>query len=308
MGKVSLMVLGSLLVAAGSAWGGNFVAPGDGTVYDSSSSLLWQQTENARMSWEAATDRCEGLTLAGRSNWRLPTKEELLTLVDRTRTDPAVDIRYFPKTKSTAYWTSTREKERIWGVGFSDGEEFVFGGTDLALYVRCVADAVGGAVPVASAPVPPKAPAAASPAKPAVPVKTAKASSPAPVAVASPETAGAQAPLPDPADTLRKWASAWEKQDVAAYLSFYGPRFAPPGKVGRGEWEKQRHRALTRPKWIKLDLGDLEVDRSGDQVRLEFVQAYRSDVFRDKVRKAIVLGRDGDRWAIVSEETLPPSP
>lgn len=309
MKKVLVMVLGSFLAAVGTGWAGNFIAPGDGTVYDPANTLLWQQTENARMSWQAAADRCEGLNLAGRSDWRLPTKEELLTIVDRSRTDPAADIRYFPKTKSTAYWTSSREKDRIWGIGFSDGEEFVFGGTELALYVRCVADAKGEPAPaVAAAPSPAKTAPPALPTKPAVPGRPVKATAQAPASAATAPTVPPAAPLPDPAVTLRRWAEAWAKQDVAAYLSFYGPKFVPPGNQGRSQWEQQRQRALTRPKWIKVEFGELEVARTGDEVRLEFVQTYRSDVYRDRVRKALVLGRDGERWAIVSEEALASRP
>lgn len=309
MKKISLLVIGGCLAALGTARGGDFVSPGDGTVYDRSTKLLWQQSENARMSWQAAVDRCEGLTLAGRDDWRLPTKEELTGLVDRKRTDPSIDIQYFPKTKSTAYWTSTREEDRIFGIGFGDGEEFVFGGTELALYVRCVAEAKGSPAAVAAAspakvPPPAPVPSPARPVRPLQPVKAAKTQAPPPAPTAAPP---ASSPLPDPGETMKRWADAWAKQDVATYLSFYGRKFTPPGNQGRSHWEQQRHRALTRPKWIKVELGDMEVDRSGDQVRLEFVQTYRSDVFQDKIRKAVVMVREGDRWAILSEETLPSS-
>lgn len=311
MKRLSILLIGGCLAVTGTAWGGNFAAPGDGTVVDRSTKLLWQQSENARMSWQAAVDRCEGLTLAGRSDWRLPSKEELLGLVDRKRTDPAIDIQYFPKTKSTAYWTSSREEDRIFGVGFSDGEEFVFGGTELALYVRCVADAKESPAAVAaiSPAKTPSAPAVAPAAKPVTPIQPPRVAKLPPTQPApAPAAAPASSSLPDPGETIRRWADAWAKKDVATYLSFYGRKFTPPGNQGRGQWEQQRHRALTRPKWIKVELGDLEVARTGDQVRLEFVQTYRSDVFRDQVRKSVVMVREGDRWAIQSEETLPLSP
>lgn len=293
MKRISLMVLGGCL-AAGFAWGGDFVAPGDGTVYDRSTKLLWQQAENARMVWQAAADRCEDLTLAGRSDWRLPTKEELATLVDRNRTDPAADTRFFPKTKSTAYWTGSREKDRIWGIGFSDGEEFIFGGTELALYVRCVAEAKEPPAMVAAAPAE-----AAPPQPPAKPLKPVPAEKPAAPAKA------ASSQDPEAAETLRRWADAWARQDVAAYLSFYGRKFDPPGSLGRSQWEEQRQRALTKPRWIKVELKNLKASALPEyRVRVEFLQTYRSDVFQDRVRKAVVLVREGDRWEILSEETL----
>ena len=39
--------------------------------------------------------------------WRLPSIQELLSIVDYTRCDPAIDTERFPETKSGAYWTST---------------------------------------------------------------------------------------------------------------------------------------------------------------------------------------------------------
>lgn len=57
-------------------------------------------------------------------DWRLPTREELLTIVDLSRHDPAIDTEKFPDTKSEPYWTSTpcawNDKAR-WVVGFGLG-------------------------------------------------------------------------------------------------------------------------------------------------------------------------------------------
>ena len=39
--------------------------------------------------------------------WRLPTREELQSILDLSRHDPAIDTGLFPDTKSCAYWTST---------------------------------------------------------------------------------------------------------------------------------------------------------------------------------------------------------
>jgi hypothetical protein len=49
---------------------------------------------------------CAGLSLAG-TNWRLPSKAELETLVDDTRFNPAIDVTAFPNTVPSAYVTST---------------------------------------------------------------------------------------------------------------------------------------------------------------------------------------------------------
>jgi len=56
--------------------------------------------------------------------WRLPTVTELQSLVDRSRSDPAIDTAKFPDTKSDWYWTSTPcawNKNARWVVDFSYG-------------------------------------------------------------------------------------------------------------------------------------------------------------------------------------------
>ncbi|UHQ21931.1 DUF1566 domain-containing protein [Lysobacter sp. 5GHs7-4] len=55
---------------------------------------------------------------------RLPTRVELLSLVDDTRSDPAIDTDRFPDTQCAAYWTRTplaSDPSYAWFVGFNDG-------------------------------------------------------------------------------------------------------------------------------------------------------------------------------------------
>jgi len=62
---------------------------------------------------------------AGFTDWRLPTVEELLTLVDRTRHHPAIDTDAFPSCKGGWYWSSTVDAESpsvcAWFVYFNYG-------------------------------------------------------------------------------------------------------------------------------------------------------------------------------------------
>jgi len=56
--------------------------------------------------------------------WRLPTRQELESLLDLSREDPAIDTSKYPDTKSCAYWTSTPcawNDAARWVVSFSLG-------------------------------------------------------------------------------------------------------------------------------------------------------------------------------------------
>ena len=82
---------------------------GDGTVIDHTTGLMWTIDDIAddRMNWNDADAAAKAVTLGGFNDWRLPTRQELLTLVDDTRFGPAIDTAAFPRCKSAWYWTST---------------------------------------------------------------------------------------------------------------------------------------------------------------------------------------------------------
>src|SRR6185312_11729216 len=82
---------------------------GDGTVTDNVTKLVWQKavTSSQAFAWCDAINYCATLTLAGRT-WRLPTRIELLSLVDFTRGNPAIDTTAFPGLPGGKYhWTSS---------------------------------------------------------------------------------------------------------------------------------------------------------------------------------------------------------
>ncbi len=71
---------------------------------------MWQQaTAPGTYTWEQALAYCEKLlgTLAGHTDWRLPTAKELASLADNSRYNPAINITYFPDTVASDYWSST---------------------------------------------------------------------------------------------------------------------------------------------------------------------------------------------------------
>lgn len=94
-------------------------------VEDSGTGLIWSVAETKPMSWKQAIAHAKKLKLCGLKGWQLPTCDQLLTLVDRTRINPATDIGVFPDCKGGWYWTSTpyagSPGEYGWGVSFGNG-------------------------------------------------------------------------------------------------------------------------------------------------------------------------------------------
>jgi len=69
-----------------------FVDNRDQTVTDSCTGLVWQKRAPLQVfRWEEALKYCEGLSLAGHDDWRLPNIRELESIVDYGRWDPAFD-------------------------------------------------------------------------------------------------------------------------------------------------------------------------------------------------------------------------
>jgi len=93
---------------SGESIGRTFTDNLDGTVTDNVTGLVWQQEDDDQTrNWEGALAYCEDLDLAGHSDWRLPDVKELLSIVDNTRYNPAIDTTVFPGTDSSHYWSSS---------------------------------------------------------------------------------------------------------------------------------------------------------------------------------------------------------
>lgn len=115
--------------------GGGFPASdwkdnGDGTVLDNRSGLYYQKCSNGQandtscsgalgtVTWQNALIYCNNLTLAGRK-WRLPNVNELVGLIDLTRTTtPYINPTYFPGVPADGanqyyFWASTTNVPNI---------------------------------------------------------------------------------------------------------------------------------------------------------------------------------------------------
>jgi hypothetical protein len=112
----------------------------DGTITDDGTGLIWQQTDDEPLSWEASLTYCENLTISRYNDWRLPNIKELNSIVDVTKKPAAIDTEYFGSWNAP-YWTSTTNPGILypgkWYVDFNDGLTFTAIKYEFA-FVRCV--------------------------------------------------------------------------------------------------------------------------------------------------------------------------
>ena len=118
-------------------------------VSDETTGLQWQDdavVKTTTMNWTSAIDYCENtLVLGGYTDWRLPNKNEMLSIDDRSRYDPAIDDRVFINTASNSFWSSyywssttiASNSDYAWVVYFYYGHPYAHAKTDSS-YVRCV--------------------------------------------------------------------------------------------------------------------------------------------------------------------------
>ncbi|NWF65785.1 MAG: DUF1566 domain-containing protein [Chloroflexi bacterium] len=125
---------------------GNYADNHNGTVIDLDTGLVWQQgdaqNDQGGHSWETALAYCEDLTLGGWDDWRLPNIQEIKTIVDYSRLEPAINPIFGSGSFSLDYWSSTTS---VWiaqvdyaqSVDFSEGR-IQHSRKSSANYVRCV--------------------------------------------------------------------------------------------------------------------------------------------------------------------------
>ena len=127
--------LGSLGLYTPSA---DFTDNGNGTITHQKTSLTWKRCAEGQ-TWTGAT--CSGTasatawanavamtqTYAGATDWRLPTQNELLTFVEWSATNPAINTAIFPNTPASYFWSASAyagSSDYAWSVPFYFGYGF----------------------------------------------------------------------------------------------------------------------------------------------------------------------------------------
>jgi hypothetical protein len=109
-------------------------------VTDNVTGLVWQRAVPPdQYDWTSAVAYCDQLALAGRSDWRLPARIELLSLIDFTAWAD-IDGTAFPDTPADRFWTCSQQAKNpvsAWAVVFNAGFVATYEKQNRS-YVRCV--------------------------------------------------------------------------------------------------------------------------------------------------------------------------
>ena len=90
-----------------------------------------QDCANAPCNTQALVDAVNQQGWCGAHDWRLPTREELRSLVDYRipYPGPSLDRRYFPHARAQFHWSATpsaANPEEAWGIGFAFGFDYAY--------------------------------------------------------------------------------------------------------------------------------------------------------------------------------------
>jgi Protein of unknown function (DUF1566) len=81
---------------------------GGAAVLDRETGLVWEQSPSTTGDiWYGQSVHCINLNTGGRTGWRLPTIQELLSLVDRSQSNPSLPSGHPFTVQSSAYWSAT---------------------------------------------------------------------------------------------------------------------------------------------------------------------------------------------------------
>jgi hypothetical protein len=115
---------------------------GEGIVTEHVTGLMWEDTESVtteKYNWTAAKKHCANLILFDATDWKLPTRKELATLLDYGKTNSKIDNNFI-QTASDVYWTRTEAKwadNKAMAISFKFANQYP-ASRATSYYVRCV--------------------------------------------------------------------------------------------------------------------------------------------------------------------------
>lgn len=101
---------------------------GGTVIVDKMTRLIWEgksrSNGNQTYQWKEAKNYCKRLKHGGYTDWRLPTAEELLSIVSYAHHGPSIHRKAFPNTSSSYYWTDSsdiQKPEKARAINFNNG-------------------------------------------------------------------------------------------------------------------------------------------------------------------------------------------
>jgi len=110
----------------------------DGSIIDKQSGLMWtkcpiglsgaqcQRGQTQKHTWLAALDVATNFDFLNKQDWRLPSKNELMSLVDASCSPTLIDHSIFPDSDISIFWSSSKRRDDNLAqyVDFKDGLEY----------------------------------------------------------------------------------------------------------------------------------------------------------------------------------------
>jgi len=112
-------------------------------IIDDKTYFMWQdvpENKGTLHTWSDAKEYCKALELDGFDDWWLPSEEELVTIIDTSRSKGRMIKKGFIYFKPRYYWTSTTyswNAPHAWAVSFKNGMSISVEKEKL-LHTRCV--------------------------------------------------------------------------------------------------------------------------------------------------------------------------
>ncbi len=113
------------------------------TIIDNITGLIWQkEDDNILRKWSDASEYCDGISLNESEDFRLPTIQELVSITDKARFNPAINPIFINTKNSSNYWSSSLDNTNTlnaWFVFFYAGHA-LSGSKNSLNYIRCVSE------------------------------------------------------------------------------------------------------------------------------------------------------------------------
>jgi hypothetical protein len=116
-------------------------------VLDVETGLVWEQSPSATQGdWFAANNACNTKVVSDRLGWRLPTIQELTSLIDPNTTNPSLQADHPFSNVAGPYWAATTlasDDAQAWRVNFTTGNVGLNTKATATLSAWCVRGASG---------------------------------------------------------------------------------------------------------------------------------------------------------------------